>query len=133
LERRPRAVEGMGLSSQMDGPSTRFWAGKRVFLTGHTGFKGSWMSLWLQSLGAEVHGFALEPPTEPNLFSVAGVGQGMVSTIADVRDYGALATSLRHACPEIVMHMAAQSLVRPSYADPVGTYATNVLGTVHLL
>ena len=111
-----------------------FWRGKRVFLTGHTGFKGSWLALWLQSLGAEVHGYALEPPTEPNLFTVARVGDGMVSSvIADIRDGAMLAASLQAAKPEIILHLAAQALVRYSYAQPVETYAVNVMGTVNLL
>ena len=110
-----------------------FWAGRRVFLTGHTGFKGSWMALWLQRMGAAVTGFALAPPTEPALFDVAHVGDGMASIIGDVRDRDALERALLAADPEIVIHMAAQPLVRASYDDPVGTYATNVMGTVHLL
>jgi len=110
-----------------------FWAGKRVFLTGHTGFKGSWMALWLQQMGAEVTGFALAAPTDPALFDVARVADGMASTIGDIRDAHALEAALVGAEPEIVLHMAAQPLVRASYDDPVGTYATNVMGTVHLL
>ena len=110
-----------------------FWAGKRVFLTGHTGFKGSWMALWLQQMGAVVTGFALAPPTSPALFDVAKVEGGMTSIIGDIRDQGVLAAALIGADPEIVIHMAAQPLVRASYDDPVGTFATNVMGTVHLL
>jgi len=110
-----------------------FWQGKRVFLTGHTGFKGGWLSLWLQSLGAEVTGFALNPPTNPSLFDVANVASGMRSVIGDVRDLDLLQKSLKEAKPEIVIHMAAQPLVRYSYANPVETYATNVMGSVHLL
>jgi CDP-glucose 4,6-dehydratase len=110
-----------------------FWRGKRVLLTGHTGFKGSWLSLWLQSLGAELQGFALAPPSTHNLFTEARVGEGMASTIADVRDLDALASSMAAFRPDIVIHMAAQPLVRLSYAEPVETYATNVMGTVHLL
>jgi CDP-glucose 4,6-dehydratase len=110
-----------------------FWRGKKVFLTGHTGFKGSWLSLWLQQLGAQVTGYALEAPTNPSLFEVAGVAQGMKSVIGDVRDGAKLIACMREAAPDVVIHMAAQPLVRESYADPVGTYATNVMGTVHLL
>ena len=110
-----------------------FWAGKRVFLTGHTGFKGSWLSLWLQKMGADVTGFALAPPTTPSLFEEARVAPGMTSIIGDIRDRGALERALVSADPQVVIHMAAQPLVRASYDDPVGTYATNVMGTVHLL
>lgn len=111
----------------------KFWRGKRVFLTGHTGFKGSWLSLWLQSIGAELHGYALNPPTNPALFDEARVAQGMMSVIGDVRDYGSLFAALKQSRAEIVIHMAAQPLVRLSYDQPVETYATNVMGTVHLL
>lgn len=112
----------------------KFWRGKRVFLTGHTGFKGSWLSLWLQSLGAEVHGLALEPPTTPNLFTVAQVASGMASsTMGDIRDLATVQSAMQAAQPDIVIHMAAQPLVRLSYAEPVETYATNVMGTVHVL
>lgn len=110
-----------------------FWRGKRVLLTGHTGFKGSWLSLWLQSLGAEVHGLALEPPTTPDLFTEARVAQGMTSAIGDIRDYDAVRAIMVAVQPEIVIHMAAQPLVRLSYSEPVATYATNVMGTVHVL
>jgi CDP-glucose 4,6-dehydratase len=111
-----------------------FWTGKRVLLTGHTGFKGSWLSLWLQRMGAELHGLALAPPTEPALFDVARVGTGMASsTIADIRDFDLVHGVFKKAKPEIVIHMAAQPLVRLSYHMPVETYATNVMGTVHVL
>lgn len=110
-----------------------FWQGKRVFLTGHTGFKGGWLSLWLQQLGAEVTGYALEAPTTPSLFEVANVARGMVSIIGDVRDGEALKHAMAQARPEIVIHMAAQPLVRYSYVNPVETYATNVMGVVNLL
>ncbi len=110
-----------------------FWADKRVFLTGHTGFKGSWLSLWLQSLGAQVTGYALEPSTHPNLFEVASVEKGMRSIIGDIRDLGSLSKAMKEANPDILIHMAAQPLVRYSYSNPVETYATNVMGTVHVL
>jgi CDP-glucose 4,6-dehydratase len=110
-----------------------FWRGKRVLVTGHTGFKGSWLCLWLQELGANVAGYALEPPTDPSLFDLAHVGENMQSTLGDIRDYESLAAKLRAFRPEIVIHMAAQPLVRLSYDEPVETYSTNVMGTVHLL
>lgn len=110
-----------------------FWAGKRVFMTGHTGFKGSWLSLWLQQLGAEVTGYSLAPPTFPSLFEEANIIEGMHSIHGDIRDLHSLAKAVQAARPEIVIHMAAQSLVRRSYIDPVESYATNVMGTVHLL
>ena len=111
-----------------------FWRGKRVFLTGHTGFKGSWLSLWLQSLGAKLHGLALAPPTTPNLFTEAKVAKGLASsTIGDIRDLAMVQQAIQACQPDIVIHMAAQPLVRLSYAEPVETYATNVMGTVHVL
>jgi CDP-glucose 4,6-dehydratase len=111
-----------------------FWHGRRVFVTGHTGFKGSWLSLWLQRAGAEVHGYSTVAPTEPNLFTVAGVEAGLAAhSIADVRDGQALKEAMAKAVPEVVFHLAAQPLVRHSYAEPVETYAVNVLGTVNLL
>jgi CDP-glucose 4,6-dehydratase len=110
-----------------------FWRDRRVLLTGHTGFKGSWMALWLQSLGAHVTGFALDAPTQPSLYELARVGQDMHSVVGDVRDHDAVAVALEQAAPEIVIHMAAQSLVRRSFAEPRETYATNVMGTVNVL
>jgi CDP-glucose 4,6-dehydratase len=110
-----------------------FWRGKKVFLTGHTGFKGSWLSLWLQQLGAEVTGYALPPPTNPSLFDVARVASEMRSVEGDIRDLSALARAMQDAGPSIVIHMAAQPLVRRSYGDPIETYSTNVMGTVNLL
>jgi len=110
-----------------------FWCGKKVFLTGHTGFKGGWLSLWLQSMGAVVKGFALAPPTQPALFSVAKVGDSMESHIGDIRDLAAITESMKAFNPDILIHMAAQPLVRLSYREPVETYATNVMGTVHVL
>ena len=111
-----------------------FWRGRRVFLTGHTGFKGGWLSLWLAELGAEVHGYALAPPTEPNLFTTAGVEKRLAaSTLADIRDAAKLEQAMQAARPEVVLHLAAQPLVRQSYAEPVETFAVNVMGTVNLL
>lgn len=110
-----------------------FWQGKRVFITGHTGFKGAWLSLWLQSLGAQVTGYSLSPPSETNMYEVANVDDGMQSIYGDVRDADFLAKSLIDAKPEIVIHLAAQSLVLQSYQSPAETYATNVMGTVNLL
>lgn len=110
-----------------------FWRDKRVLLTGHTGFKGGWLSLWLQSMGAELKGLALDPPTSPSFFVEANVGQGMVSQIGDIRDYDTVLKAVREFKPEIVIHMAAQPLVRYSYKNPIETYATNVMGTAHLL
>lgn len=114
--------------------SARFWAGRRVLVTGHTGFKGGWLCLWLQQLGAEVHGLALDPPTTPNLFEAARVAQGLAGDHrVDLRDATAVLRTLQTCRPELVLHLAAQPLVRASYADPAGTYATNVMGTLHLL
>ena len=114
--------------------SSDFWNGKRVLVTGHTGFKGSWLCLWLQSRGAIVHGYALEPTGDQNLFEVAGVAAGMAgNTIADIRDAQSLEQVMRITQPEVVFHLAAQALVRRSYAAPVETYAVNVMGTVNLL
>ena len=110
-----------------------FWHSRRVFLTGHTGFKGGWLSLWLQALGAELSGFALEPATTPSLYEVAQVGRGLHCVIADIRDPARLLQAMQAARPEVVIHMAAQPLVRASYDEPVATYATNLMGTVHLL
>jgi len=110
----------------------QFWQGKRVLLTGHTGFKGSWLSLWLQTLGAELVGYALTSPTSPSLFEVAHVADGMTSITGDVTDYKQLYQVIEQYRPEIIIHMAAQSVVRTSYVDPVSNYNTNVMGTVHL-
>ena len=109
------------------------WLARRVFLTGHTGFKGAWLATWLNTLGAAVRGYALDPCTEPNMFTLASIA----SLVEDVRgvilDYRRLESSIMEFAPEVVFHMAAQPLVRRSYVDPVGTYATNVMGTVHVL
>jgi len=111
-----------------------FWGGKRVFLTGHTGFKGGWLALWLVDMGAEVHGYALTPTTEPNFFTVCGLQASLkTSTIAEIRDAEKLRRTIQAAQPEIVLHLAAQPLVRYSYTAPVETYAVNVIGTVNLL
>ncbi len=111
---------------------TDFWKGRKVFLTGHTGFKGAWLSLWLHRLGAEVTGYALEPPTNPSLYDLCRIDALTRSTISDIRDGGKLSGSMSASRPEIVIHMAAQPLVRESYRDPVETYSTNVMGTVNL-
>ncbi|MFI5004905.1 MAG: GDP-mannose 4,6-dehydratase, partial [Solirubrobacterales bacterium] len=110
-----------------------FWRGRRVLLTGHTGFKGAWLALWLQTLGAQVTGFSLGVPTQPSLYGLAGVGEGMESIEGDVRDFRALAGALDSARAEVVIHMAAQSLVRRSLSEPRETYEINVMGTVNLL
>lgn len=110
-----------------------FWKGKRILITGHTGFKGSWLSLWLQKLDAVVIGYSLAPPTQPNLFEAARVADGMQSIIGDIRDLDHLQAVIRELRPEIVIHMAAQPLVRFSYEHPIETYATNVMGTLNVL
>jgi CDP-glucose 4,6-dehydratase len=123
---RQSTLEGMGVNPI-------FWQGKKVLLTGHTGFKGSWLSLWLQAMGAQVTGYALAPPTNPSLFEVAEVGLGMTSIIGDIRDLAKLQAVFTEYQPELVIHMAAQPLVRYSYQNPVETYSTNVMGTVNVL
>ncbi len=115
------------------GDLLNFYKGKKVFLTGHTGFKGAWLSRILILAGADVTGYSLEPPTSPSLFEMSGVASKMNSTIGDIRDGQKLKASLLVAQPEIVLHLAAQPIVRTSYKDPVGTYETNVIGTVNLL
>ena len=110
-----------------------FWSGKRVLLTGHTGFKGGWLALWLRRLGAEVTGIALTPNTKPSLFELARITEVLNSHICDIRDSSALAQIVRDAHPEIVFHLAAQPLVHASYRDPLETYSTNVMGTAHVL
>lgn len=110
-----------------------FWQGRRVFLTGHTGFKGSWLSLWLQMLGAEVTGYALDPPTEPNLFEQARVADSLRSIRGDIRDFSHLKSAIAECRPEVLFHLAAQSVVRASYENPIETYSSNVMGTVHVL
>jgi CDP-glucose 4,6-dehydratase len=110
-----------------------FFTGKRVFLTGHTGFKGAWMSRMLVNAGAVLTGYSLQPPTSPNLFSMAGLESRMTSVIGDIRDFDTLSAAFEAAEPEIVIHMAAQPIVRDSYTNPRYTYETNVMGTVNLL
>jgi CDP-glucose 4,6-dehydratase len=110
-----------------------FWRERRVLVTGHTGFKGAWLSLWLQSLGARVTGFSVDVPTDPSLYELARVGEGMESIVADVRDREAVVAAVTAAAPEVVIHMAAQSLVRRSFGAPHETYETNVMGTVNVL
>ncbi len=132
-------MEKVGLSMQVNyllnphNPNPAFWQGKRVLLTGHTGFKGSWLTLWLQSLGAVVRGISLNPPTLPALFNVAFVSQDIDHQVADIRDFEAIKPLIATFKPEIIIHMAAQPLVRLSYQQPIETYATNVMGTLHVL
>ena len=123
---RQPSLEGLGMNRT-------FWKDKKVLITGHTGFKGSWLSLWLQSLGANIVGYALDPPTQPSLFEIANVADGMTSVFGDVRDLEHLKSVMAEHRPEIVFHLAAQPLVRYSYENPVETYSTNVMGTVHML
>lgn len=115
------------------GVNLEFWCSKRVLITGHTGFKGSWLSLWLQSMGANVIGYALPRPSNPSMFEVARVADGMTSIVGDVCNLVDVQAAFSKHQPEIVIHMAAQSLVRHSYREPVETYVTNVMGTVHVL
>ena len=110
-----------------------FWRGRRVLVTGHTGFKGAWLALWLNRLGAAVTGLALPPATDPNLFTLARVEDAAAHHLADIRDRELVADIIRAAAPEVVFHLAAQPLVRQSYDDPIGTFSTNVMGTAHVL
>ncbi|BDT78451.1 CDP-glucose 4,6-dehydratase [Polynucleobacter yangtzensis] len=114
-------------------PNSQFWRGKRVLITGHTGFKGGWLSLWLQEMGAKLYGLSLAPPTSPSLFIEASVAKGMQNNEGDIRDFGTVVAAMAWAKPEIILHLAAQPLVRKSYIDPIETYSTNVMGTLHLL
>jgi CDP-glucose 4,6-dehydratase len=113
--------------------NSSFWKGRRVFVTGHTGFKGSWLSIWLNALGADVTGYALNPPTSPSLFEQANVAALVKSIAADIRDFSKLKAAIAESCPQTIIHLAAQSVVRRSYEDPIETYSSNVMGTVHLL
>jgi len=113
--------------------NARFWEKKKVFLTGVTGFKGSWLALMLLRMGATIRGFALEPPTEPSLFSSAGLRNAFETIIGDIRDLDLMQKSAAEFRPEIILHLAAQPIVRESYEDPINTYSTNVMGTVHIL
>lgn len=111
-----------------------FWRGRRVFMTGHTGFKGTWLSLWLGKMGAHVTGYSLaEPVSSPNMFDLTHAASAMTNLQGDIRDLPALENAIINAKPELIIHMAAQALVRASYEDPIGNYATNVMGTVHVL
>ena len=125
---RQSAVEKLAVTLELT-----FWRGKRVLITGHTGFKGGWLSIWLQRLGAHVTGIALPPNTTPSLFQLANVQQGIKSHICDIRDANALAKLVNAAKPEVVFHLAAQPLVLASYCEPLGTFATNIMGTAHVL
>lgn len=135
MAHRQGALEGLGPLGMTPASAVDrdFWRGRKVFLTGHTGFKGSWMCLWLHGMGAEVTGYALPPPTEPSLFVLCGIGRLVRSVTADVRDPSSLRDALRSSGAEIVIHMAAQPIVRESYKVPVETFDVNVMGTVHLL
>jgi CDP-glucose 4,6-dehydratase len=111
-----------------------FWRGRQVLVTGHTGFKGAWLSLWLQSLGARVSGLSVDVPTNPSLYELVGVGDQLESeATVDIRDFEPLRDAVEQAAPEVVLHLAAQALVRPSFADPRATFETNVMGTVNVL
>jgi CDP-glucose 4,6-dehydratase len=131
--REPASVGDVPEASRSGTVDPDFWRGRRVLLSGHTGFKGAWLALWLQSLGARVTGFASGVPTKPSLYELARVSEGMQSIEGDVCDHGALVAAVSECAPEVVIHMAAQSLVRRSFSEPRETYATNVMGTVNLL
>lgn len=134
---RQSALEDLGMTQELTptlhDPDPDFWYGRRVLVTGHTGFKGSWLTFWLHLLGAKVTGLALPPTTAPNLYTLARIGDLCESRLADIRDPQATAGYVRDARPEVVFHLAAQALVRAGYADPISTYATNVMGTTHVL
>ncbi len=123
-----------GLVGSMNYPDPVFWKNRSIFVTGHTGFKGSWLCLWLMSMGARVHGYALRPPSKPSFYELACLEKNLYSsTVGDVRDLNSLLASIRSARPSVVIHLAAQSLVGKSYLDPIETLATNILGTANLL
>jgi CDP-glucose 4,6-dehydratase len=129
-----RKTEGDKSEEQPFMVNRAFWNGRQVFLTGHTGFKGSWLSMWLDALGADVTGYALDPPTQPNLFELAeAAGSIRRSICGDIRDFPRLKTAIAECRPQVVIHMAAQSVVRRGYQDPIETYSSNVMGTVYLL
>lgn len=132
MGRRFGALESL-VEMKLAHPRAAFWRGKRVLITGHTGFKGAWAAIWLKDMGAEVSGFALPPDGGPNLFTDAGLASHLESHFGDLRDNGAVAAALTRANPEIVLHLGAQALVRRSYRDPAATFATNVQGTVNVL
>jgi len=113
--------------------SADFWKGKKVFITGHTGFKGSWLSLWLQKLGVQVTGYSLQPPSTPSLFSIAEIDKELASIDGDILDYAHLLEAMQDSSPDIIIHMAAQSLVQYSYNHPIETFSTNIMGTINLL
>lgn len=131
------ASDGLERHLQVPSPpfsmNLSFWRDKRVLLTGHTGFKGGWLALWLERLGARVTGFSLAPPTDPSLFEEARVAEGMHSVLGDIRALPALEGAFAEAEPEIVLHLAAQSLVHYGYRNPLETWSTNVMGTAHVL
>lgn len=133
----PGALENLGImhtdESFSNNPDPAFWRDRRVLVTGHTGFKGSWLVLWLQRLGAQVTGIALPAASEPNLYALTRVSDRCSSHFIDIRDAQTLAARVRQAQPEVVFHLAAQALVRASYQDPLATYASNVMGTAHVL
>jgi CDP-glucose 4,6-dehydratase len=126
-------VENLVNPTNLADATPNLWEGRRVFLTGHTGFKGGWLALWLASKGAQVRGYSLDPSTEPNLFTAASIAEVLDDDRGDIRDYPKLEASLVDFEPEVVFHLAAQPLLRRSYADPLGTYSTNVMGTANLL
>lgn len=132
MGQRPGAMEAV-VRPAAAAPDPAFWAGRRVLLTGHTGFKGSWLAWWLRRLGAQVHGLALAPATAPALFNLLGLADAIVHQAGDVRDPSAVAEAVRRCDPHVVFHLAAQALVRPGYEDPLGTFSTNVMGTATVL